>query len=107
MRAGHVTPLTLCCRPVECEAEQLLADLTLISHLTISLSLSLTLKLTQEVFSLLLNTCKNLGLTYVPTNDDVKKWIQQVDLNSDGKISLLEFEAFVIKCMEKTGYKTE
>lgn len=60
-----------------------------------------------EVFSLLLNTCKNLGLTYVPTNDDVKKWIQQVDLNSDGKISLLEFEAFVIKCMEKTGYKTE
>ncbi len=44
---------------------------------------------------------------YIPTQNDIKIWMNMTDENGDGKISLEEYENIVIKSLEKAGFKIE
>jgi len=40
-----------------------------------------------------------MGLKFTPSDEDVKIYIQMADKNGDGKVSLSEYEAVVIKSL--------
>ena len=42
-----------------------------------------------------------LGLRFDPTNNDIQQYIDMMDKNSDGRISLYEYEVFVLKALQK------
>jgi len=60
-----------------------------------------------EVPALLTETYANIGVNYKPTSEDVRVWISMGDQNSDGKISLPEYEAVVIRSLAKLGIKID
>ena len=41
------------------------------------------------------------------TEDDVKVWMQMTDSNSDGVVSLEEYENVILKSLEANGFKIE
>jgi Ca2+-binding EF-hand superfamily protein len=44
-----------------------------------------------------------MGMNYNPTENDIKQWMNMTDTDSDGQISLPEFEELVIKSLEFAG----
>lgn len=44
-----------------------------------------------------------MGMTYTPSENDIKSWMAMTDQNSDGLISLSEFEALILKSLEYAG----
>lgn len=44
-------------------------------------------------------------MNYTPSENDVKQWMSMTDTNSDGQISLAEFEELVLKSLEFAGMK--
>ena len=48
-------------------------------------------------------TYKETGQVYKPTKEDVKSYMRMVDTNSDGKVSLDEFEQIVLLSLQKAG----
>lgn len=41
------------------------------------------------------------------TQEDVKAWLDMTDTNRDGKVTLEEYEAIILKSLEKAGFKIE
>jgi Ca2+-binding EF-hand superfamily protein len=44
-----------------------------------------------------------MNMIYNPTEADVKAWMQLTDANGDGKVTLDEFQAVVIKSLLHSG----
>ena len=61
----------------------------------------------EEVPKLLIETYKSMGMTFVPSEDDVKVWMKMTDTDSDGKVTLEEYEDLVIKSLKNAGIKVE
>lgn len=56
-----------------------------------------------ELIPMLEDTYKTLGSERKITKDDVKGYLGMIDVNHDGRISLMEFESIVIKALERVG----
>lgn len=54
-----------------------------------------------EIRLIIQDTYDMLNLKLNPTDADVRKYIEMMDKNSDGKISLYEYEIFVLKALRK------
>ncbi len=55
-----------------------------------------------EIKALLKETYTLMGMSnYVPSDEDVKLWIQMTDTNNDNLISLQEYEDLIISSLEK------
>jgi hypothetical protein len=48
-----------------------------------------------------------MHIHYIPTEEDVKIWMEMADLDKDKKVSLPEYEHLIIKSLEKVGIKLE
>lgn len=57
----------------------------------------------EEIPFMLEQTYKEVGQTYKPTKEDVKSYMRMVDKNSDGKVTLDEFEEIVLLSLQKAG----
>lgn len=57
----------------------------------------------EEIPFMLEETYKEVGQSYKPTKEDVKSYMRMVDKNSDGKVSLDEFEEIVLLSLQKAG----
>lgn len=42
-------------------------------------------------------------MNYEPTSEDVKIWIQMTDSDGDGKVTLEDYEALVIRSLKQQG----
>ncbi|KRX05637.1 hypothetical protein PPERSA_09777 [Pseudocohnilembus persalinus] len=61
-----------------------------------------------EVPRLLQETYAQMGINnYQPSSSDVKSWMAMTDTNGDGKVSLEEYEALVIRSLERVGIKIQ
>ena len=61
-----------------------------------------------EVPNLLIETYKQMGVNnYQPTRDDVKSWMDMVDRDHDGKVTLPDYEAFVIRSLKNAGFQID
>ncbi|KAL4444806.1 hypothetical protein ABPG74_016014 [Tetrahymena malaccensis] len=56
-----------------------------------------------EIYALIAFTYKDLGIDKKPTAEEVQKYIQSADTNNDGKISIQEFEDFVLQNYKQQG----
>ncbi|EAR85171.1 EF-hand pair protein (macronuclear) [Tetrahymena thermophila SB210] len=56
-----------------------------------------------EIYALIAFTYKDLGIDKKPTADEVQKYIQSADTNNDGRISIQEFEDFVLQNYKSQG----
>ncbi|KAL4493640.1 hypothetical protein ABPG72_004133 [Tetrahymena utriculariae] len=56
-----------------------------------------------EIYALIAFTYKDLGIDKKPTAEEVQKYIQAADTNNDGKISIQEFEDFVLQNYKQQG----
>jgi len=54
-----------------------------------------------EIRQILKDTYQMLGLKFDPTEADIQKYIEMMDKNSDGSISLVEYEVFVLRALKK------
>ena len=54
---------------------------------------------------MLTETYKEMGqMNYKPSQEDVKSYMRMVDKNSDGKVTLEEFEEIVLMSLHKAGF---
>ncbi|EAR87509.3 25 kDa calcium-binding protein (macronuclear) [Tetrahymena thermophila SB210] len=61
-----------------------------------------------EIAGLLKDTYAEMGMSnFTPTKEDVKIWLQMADTNSDGSVSLEEYEDLIIKSLQKAGIRVE
>lgn len=61
-----------------------------------------------EVPQLLIETYKTMGVNnYNPTSEDVKAWMSLTDLDEDGKVTLEDYEDFVVRSLKNAGFKVE
>lgn len=44
---------------------------------------------------------------YNPTKEDVKAWMSLTDLDEDGKVTLEDYEDFVVRSLKNSGFKIE
>lgn len=44
---------------------------------------------------------------YSPTRDDVRAWMDLTDLDHDGKVTLEDYEDFVIRSLKNAGFKLD
>ena len=44
-------------------------------------------------------------MNYKPSQDDVKSYMRMVDTNSDGKVTLEEFEEIILLSLQKAGFE--
>jgi Ca2+-binding EF-hand superfamily protein len=42
---------------------------------------------------------------FIPSREDVRSWMKMTDKNSDGKVSLAEYEELVIRSLKNAGIK--
>ena len=62
----------------------------------------------EEVPQLLIETYKTMGVNnYNPTQEDVKAWMSLTDLDEDGKVTLEDYEDFVVRSLKNAGFKVE
>lgn len=52
-----------------------------------------------EVKGLLIETYKQIGMQYTPSEEDLRAWMEMTDTNGDGLISIEEFEDMVLKSL--------
>ena len=58
-----------------------------------------------EIPAMLEETYKEMGqANYKPSREDVKSYMRMVDKNSDGRVSLQEFEEIVLLSLQKAGF---
>ncbi|EGR28001.1 hypothetical protein IMG5_185030 [Ichthyophthirius multifiliis] len=61
-----------------------------------------------EIILLIKDTYNEMKLTnYQPTQEDLRVWLLMADSNTDGRISLEEYENIVIKSLRNAGIKIE
>lgn len=56
-----------------------------------------------EVANLLQETYQGLGLGYAPTQNDVRSWLNSVDLSEDGLVSREEFVNYFREALGNRG----
>lgn len=62
----------------------------------------------QEIPNLMIQTYKSMGMdNFAPTRDDIKSWMQMSDTNRDGRVSLEEYEALIIRSLKNAGIKLD
>ena len=44
---------------------------------------------------------------YQATRDDVKSWMDMVDRDHDGRVTLPDYEAFVIRSLKNAGFQID
>ncbi len=54
-----------------------------------------------EIRTIMQDTYEMLGMKFNPTEADVQKYIEMMDKNADGNISVNEYEIFVLKALKK------
>lgn len=57
----------------------------------------------EELIPMLEDTYRAIGVDRKIKKEDVSSYLGMIDANSDGKISLVEFETIVIKALERVG----
>lgn len=60
-----------------------------------------------EIPQILIDTYEAMGVVYTPTEQDVKNYINMMDLDNDGRISRYEYEIFLLKALEQRGMGSE
>lgn len=58
-----------------------------------------------EIPQILIDTYEAMGLSYNPTEEDVRNYINMMDYDGDGRISRYEYEIFLLKALEQRGIK--
>lgn len=58
-----------------------------------------------EVEPMMRDTYANLGQYFNPSNDDINHYISMMDTGSDGRISLFDYESFVLKALANRNIK--
>lgn len=53
-----------------------------------------------EIRPILIDTYQTLGYDFNPSQDDIDRYIEMMDSNGDGSISIFEFELFVLQALE-------
>eukprot|EP01015_Nassula_variabilis_P019040 TRINITY_DN3176_c0_g1_i3.p1 TRINITY_DN3176_c0_g1~~TRINITY_DN3176_c0_g1_i3.p1 ORF type:complete len:214 (+),score=72.84 TRINITY_DN3176_c0_g1_i3:66-707(+) len=53
-----------------------------------------------EIYPMMRDTYKAMGVNFEPSPSDVQSYMRMTDLNRDGRISLAEYEALVIRSLE-------
>ena len=48
-----------------------------------------------------------MGMNYSPSKQDIQQWMAMTDTNSDGKVTLDEYEALLLKSLKMAGFKVE
>ena len=62
----------------------------------------------EEVPLLLKATYAEMGQhNYQPTRDDVRSWMDVVDRDKDGKVTLDDYEQFVIRSLKNSGFELD
>lgn len=56
---------------------------------------------------MMIDTYKTMGVDFVPTKNDIDSYMQMVDINKDGLISLNEYETLVLKSLRARGINFE
>ena len=59
----------------------------------------------EEIRPMMVDTYKALNANYDPTEEDIKKYIEMIDKDGDGEISLPEYEVFILKALKKRNMK--
>jgi Ca2+-binding EF-hand superfamily protein len=61
-----------------------------------------------EVRLLLIETYKQMGMSdFNPTTEDVDSFMELVDSNADGQITLEDYENYIIRSLKEAGIKIE
>ncbi|EGR32162.1 hypothetical protein IMG5_094250 [Ichthyophthirius multifiliis] len=61
-----------------------------------------------EIVDLIKDTYLEMGMAnFAPSETDVKIWLDMADTNTDGSVSIDEYEDLVIKSLQKAGFKIE
>ena len=61
-----------------------------------------------EVRMLLIETYKQMGMhDFNPTSEDVESFMELVDSNQDGQITLEDYENYIIRSLKEAGIKIE
>lgn len=58
-----------------------------------------------EVRPMMIDTYKAINGNYNPSPSDVQQYIDMMDTDDDGKISLSEYEVFVLKALKNRNIK--
>nr|P20473.2 RecName: Full=23 kDa calcium-binding protein; AltName: Full=TCBP-23; Contains: RecName: Full=12 kDa calcium-binding protein; AltName: Full=TCBP-12 [Tetrahymena thermophila]AAA30129.1 calcium-binding protein (TCBP-23) [Tetrahymena thermophila] len=58
----------------------------------------------KEVYGVITETYKQMGMDYKPTEADVKLWMSMTDTDKNGTVSIVEYEDFVISGLKKAGF---
>lgn len=58
-----------------------------------------------EIRPMMIDTYKALNANYNPTEKDIRKYIEMIDKDGDGEISLPEYEVFILKALKKRNMK--
>lgn len=62
----------------------------------------------EEVRLLLIETYKQMGMNdFNPTGEDVESFMELVDSNQDGKITLEDYENYIVRSLREAGIKIE
>ncbi len=48
-----------------------------------------------------------MGMNFNPSQEDIRIWMDMTDANRDGKVTLEEYEAVVIRSLQKAGFKVD
>ncbi|CAD8044561.1 unnamed protein product [Paramecium primaurelia] len=54
-----------------------------------------------EVYEIIRETYRQMGMKYEPTVDDVRSWIHMTDSDGDGKVTLEDYENLVLKSLQQ------
>ncbi|CAK88074.1 unnamed protein product (macronuclear) [Paramecium tetraurelia] len=54
-----------------------------------------------EVYEIIRETYRQMGMKYEPTADDVRSWIHMTDSDGDGKVTLEDYENLVLKSLQQ------
>ena len=60
-----------------------------------------------EIPQLLLDTYQAMDVDYEPSEEDVYNYIKSMDIDGDGKISVVEYELFLLQALQNRGFQGE
>jgi hypothetical protein len=60
-----------------------------------------------EVPQLLIDTYAAMNVDYMPTQEDVYNYIKSMDVDEDGKISVTEYELFLLQALQTRGIRID
>ena len=52
-----------------------------------------------EIEPLIIETYKNMGMTYTPSKEDIDSWMKMTDTDGDGLVTLIEYEDLILRSL--------